>query len=129
MTTFICPICLPVTRMALSRGGGHDGGAVLVVVEHGDVAHLLQAALHLETAGAAMSSRLMPPKLLEIRAMVSTSLSRPWCHTDGEGVHPAELLEEGALALHHRHTGGRADVPRPSTAEPSVITATDCSGG
>lgn len=32
-------------------GGHHDGGAVLVVVEHGDVAHLLQAALHLEAAG------------------------------------------------------------------------------
>src|SRR4029453_8525147 len=60
---------------------------------------------------------------------------------DGPGVDAGELLEQQGLALHHRQGGGRADfaggedgpaggaaagpmLPRQSTAEPSVTTAT-----
>ena len=45
-------------------GGGDDGGAVLVVVEHRDVEQLVQLCSMMKHSGALMSSRLMPPKVL-----------------------------------------------------------------
>ena len=102
----------------------HHGGAVLVVVEDGDVTALFQLALDLKAAGAAMSSRFTPPKLPWSRATVLTMSSTSLLATQGHRVHAAEGLEQHALALHHRHPGLRADVPRPRTAVPSVTTAT-----
>ena len=94
-------------------GGHHDGGAVLVVVEHGDVAHLLQAALHLEAAGGGDVLQVDAAEALGDQGDGLHQLVHVLgVHAEGEGVHPAELLEEGALALHHRHTGGRTDVPQ-----------------
>ena len=56
--------------------------------------------------GAAMSSRLMPPKTGAMRCTVSTicvgaSRSRD-VEADREGVDAGELLEQQGLALHHR---------------------------
>jgi hypothetical protein len=44
---------------------------------------------------------------------------------DRVGVDVGEGLEQLRLALHDRHGGLRADVPQPSTAVPSVTTATE----
>jgi hypothetical protein len=52
-----------ILQSVVQRGQGDDGGAVLIVVEHGDVEALDQRRLDLKGAGGAMSSRLMPPKV------------------------------------------------------------------
>ena len=72
-----------------------------------------------------MSSRFIPPKLPEIRAIVSTIVSTSF-----------EFMQSGkastsAKALNRAHLPSITGIParppispRPSTAEPSVITAT-----
>ena len=61
--------------------------------------------------GAEMSSRLMPPKPGAIASTVATIASGSLVlRTDRERVDAGELLEEHALALHHRHRGLGADV-------------------
>ena len=58
-----------------------------------------------------MSSRLMPPKVGSSAAMISTSLSGSRLgDLDVEDVDAGELLEQDALAFHHRLGGQRADV-------------------
>ena len=58
-----------------------------------------------------MSSRLMPPKVGSSAAMMSTSLSGSrLVDLDVEDVDAGELLEQDALAFHHRLGGERADV-------------------
>ena len=88
--------------------------AVLVVVEHGDVALLLQLPLDLKAAGG---GDVLQIDATEGAGDVVDSLDK-LVHVLGldaqrEGVHPAEGLEQHALALHHRHPGLRADVPKP----------------
>jgi hypothetical protein len=62
-------------------------------------------------SGALMSSRLMPPKVGSSAAMMSTSLSGSrLVDLDVEHVDAGELLEQHALAFHHRLAGQRADV-------------------
>ena len=62
-------------------------------------------------SGALMSSRLMPPKVGSSAAMMSTSLSGSrLVDLDVEHVDAGELLEQAALAFHHRLAGERADV-------------------
>ena len=58
--------------------------------------------------------------------MMSTSLSGiGLIHLDVEHVDPGELLEQAALALHHRLARPAAPMlPRPSTAVPFETTAT-----
>lgn len=60
-----------------------------------------------------MSSRLMPPKLLEIRAMVSTSLSTSLVSTQmGKASTPPNSLKRAHLPSITGIPGGRADVPQ-----------------
>ena len=62
-------------------------------------------------SGALMSSRLMPPKVGSRLATISTSLAGSVSSDlDVEHVDAGELLEQAALALHHRLAGQRADV-------------------
>ena len=94
-------------------GPHHDGGAVLVVVEDGDVANLFQAALHLKATGGG--------DVLQVDAAKTFGDEGDGAHqgvhvlgvnTEGEGVHIGKRLEKGALALHYGHTGGGADIPQ-----------------
>ncbi len=75
--------------------------------------------------GVEMSSRLTPPNegasrtyglhdLVDARAV----------QRDRHGIHPAELLEQDGLALHHGREASGPMSPSPSTAVPSVTTAT-----
>ena len=91
--------------------GHHDGGAVLVIVEHGDIQLSLQRLFDLKALGAL--------DILQIDAAKGGGNGLAGCdHTggivgidaDGEGIHAAELLEQHGLALHHRQTGLGADV-------------------
>ena len=95
----------------LERGERHDGGAVLVVVEDGDVEQLLEPALDLEAARCgdvlqvdAAEARRQPDDGLDDLLDVGGG------QADRDGVDAAELLEQHGLALHHRHRRGRADV-------------------
>ena len=92
--------------------GDHDRGAVLVVVEDGDVEFLLEAGLDLEAAGGA--------DVLEVDAAEGTGheldglddfLRVFGAETDGIGVDVSISLEEGAFAFHDGHAGFGADVP------------------
>ena len=92
---------------------GDDGGAVLVVVEDGDVALLLQLPLDLKAPGGG--------DVLQVDAAegagdvvdgVHELVHVLGLHAQGERVHVAKGLEEHALALHHRHAGLWADVPK-----------------
>jgi hypothetical protein len=93
------------------RRGRDDGGAVLVVVEDRDVHALAQLLLDVEALG-----RL---DVLEVDAaqrglqrgddvdqLVGVALGQ----LDVEHVDAGELLEQAALAFHHRLAGQRADV-------------------
>ena len=92
-------------------GQGDHGGAVLVVVEDGNVALLLQLALDLEAAGRG--------DILQIHAAKAAGDVIDGLHelvhvlgldAQGEGVHIGKGLEQHALALHDGHTGLGADV-------------------
>ncbi len=62
-------------------------------------------------AGAAMSSRLMPPKVGSRRAMASTKGSTAVSSTSMSITSmPENFLKSAGLALHHRLRGQRADV-------------------
>ena len=75
--------------------------------------------------GAEMSSRLMPPKLLEMRAMVLTISSTSWVSTHrGKASTPANSLKRTHLPSMTGIPATGPMLPRPSTAEPSVMTAT-----
>ena len=91
--------------------GDYDGGAMLVIVEHGDVQLPLQGLLDLEAFRAL--------DILQIDAAEGggDGLARRndaggvvGVDADGEGVHPAELLEQHGLALHDGQPGFGADV-------------------
>ena len=91
--------------------GDHDGGAVLVIVEHRDVQLFFQRLLDLKALGAL--------DILQIDAAEGRRNGLAGCDhffgtvgvdADGEGIHPAELLEQHSLAFHDRQAGLRADV-------------------
>ena len=95
-------------------GQHHDGRAVLVVVEDGDVEPLLQPALDLEAARRR--------DVLEVDPAVGRRdpgdgvhqlVDGPGLHAHRHGVDPGEVLEEHRLALHDRQRGQRADVAQP----------------
>jgi hypothetical protein len=105
-------------QRVVQRGEHHDRGAVLVVVEHGDVQRLAQPLLDLEA--------LRCGDVLEVDPAVDRGdrLDDPHDLVDVLGVEahrpcvdPREVLEQGGLALHHRqrrHPGRcpRARAPR-----------------
>ena len=93
------------------RGGRDDRRAVLVVVEHGDVEAIAQLLLDVEALGGL--------DVLEVDAaerglhggddldqLVGVALGQ----LDVEHIDASELLEQAALAFHHRLGGQRADV-------------------
>jgi len=93
------------------RGADHDGGAMLVVVEDRDLHALAQLLLDVEALG-----RL---DVLEIDAAeggleggdhVDQLVGVGLVDLEVEDVDAGELLEQHALAFHHRLGGERADV-------------------
>ena len=117
------PTCLSPLRMAAAATRSRCRA---VRREDRNTSWLAQRLLDVEALGALMSSRLMPPKVGSMRAMVSISLSVEFVELDVEHVDAGELLEQAALAPHHRLARQRADVAQPSTAVPLVMTATSC---
>ena len=93
------------------RGTGHDRGAMLVVMEDGNVAGLLEATLNLEAARRG--------DVLEVHAAKAAGEQLHGAHdlihvvgadAQGEGVHVGEGLEESTLALHDGHARLGANV-------------------
>ena len=75
--------------------------------------------------GAEMSSRLMPPKLLEMRWMVRAISSTFWVSTQiGKASTPANSLKRTHLPSMTGIPASGPIFPSPRTAEPSVMTAT-----
>ena len=126
MTTLSSPIFLPVTFTAFRRAAPTTIAVPCWSSWNTGISQrsfsFFSISKHL---GAAMSSRLMPPKLLEIRAMVLTMVSTSLESThSGNASTPANSLNSAHLPS---MTGIPADgpiSPRPRTAVPSVITAT-----
>ena len=95
----------------LQRRQHHDRGAVLVVVEDGDVQSSRSRSSTSKQRGALMSSRLMPPKEGASRTTVSTSASTSvQSRQIGTASTFANCLNSSGLALHDRHGGRRPDV-------------------
>ena len=84
---------------------------MLIVVEHGDVADLLQTALHLKAAGRGDVLQIDAAEAAGEQVAGADDLVHVFApDAQRNGVHAAELLEEHALALHDGHAGLRADV-------------------
>ena len=90
---------------------GDNGGAVLVIVEDGNVALFLQLPLDFKAARGG--------DVLQVHAAegagdqvhgVDELVHILGLHAQREGVHIAEGLEEHALALHNGHTGLGTDI-------------------
>ena len=103
-----------------------DGGAVLIVVENGDIAAFLQLLLDLKAAGrgnilqidAAEASRRASDTVF---TMSSTSLER--MHRGMASTSPNALNSTHLPSITGMPASGPMS-PRPSTAVPSVTTAT-----
>ena len=84
---------------------------MLVIVEDGDVTHLLQAALNLKAPG---SGNVLQVDAAEGTGDIVHGLDKLvhvlGLDTKRESIHIGKALEEHALALHDRHTGLRTDV-------------------
>ena len=105
------------------RGGGDDRGAVLVVVEDGDVEGFLELLFDLE---AFRSADVLEVDAAEGRrdhlAEADDLLRVLAVDLDVEHVDVREALEENALAFHHGLAGERADV---AEAEHGAAVAQD----
>ena len=96
----------------IDQGGrGHNGGAVLVIMENRNIQLTLQPLLNFKTAGRAY--------ILQIDASECGGdplyslyyfLCVPGIQTDGDRVHAAEFFKEDGFSLHDRHGGLRADI-------------------
>ncbi|MEX0675160.1 MAG: hypothetical protein WD067_10325 [Gaiellaceae bacterium] len=96
------------------RGQHDDRGAVLVVVEDGDVEPLLQPALDLEAARRGDVLQVDPAEPGRDRLdRLDDPVRILRRQADRPGVDPGELLEQHRLPLHHRQRGLRADVAEP----------------
>ncbi len=95
-------------------GGGDDGGTVLVIVEHRDVAAGDQRLFNLEALGgldvfqvdAAEGVGDGGHRIDELGAGLVL-------HLDVDGVDAGKALEQQGLALHHRLGGQRAQIAQP----------------
>ena len=75
--------------------------------------------------GAAMSSRLIPPYTGAIAFTISMIFSVSWVSRQtGHASTPANRLKSAALPSITGRAAAGPRLPRPSTAEPSVTTAT-----
>jgi len=95
-------------------GGGDDRGAVLVVVEDGDVHGLLQLLLDVEAFGSLDVLEVDAAEgRFEHLAGADDLVGVLAVQLDVEHVDVSEALEEHPLALHHRLAGQGADVAEP----------------
>ena len=86
---------------------------MLVVVEDGDIAALLESALDLKAPGGRDVPQIDAAKRPgQQRHGVDDLIHVVGPDAQGDGVHPAKGFEQGAFALHHRHPGLRPDVPQ-----------------
>ena len=93
------------------RGSHHDGSAMLVVMEYGDIADFLQLAFYLETAGSADIFQVDAAKAAGNQVDGAYQLVNILAaDADGERIHIGKGLEQGALALHNGHAGFGADI-------------------
>ena len=87
---------------------------MLVVVEHRDVQPLLQPLLDLKAARRRDVLQVDPAERRRDQLHHTHDLA---CvgrvQADRKRIHACELLEQAALALHHRHRRARADVAKP----------------
>ena len=89
----------------------NDGGAVLVVMEDGNVAALLESALDLEAAGRRDILQIDASEAAgEKPHSVDDFVHVLAANTQGDRVHIAEGFEENALALHDGHARLRTDI-------------------
>ena len=96
------------------RRGRDDGGAVLVVMEDGDVERLLQRSLDDEAFGRGDVLQIdAGDGGAEHLAEADDLLRIARVHLDVEHVDPREALEEHPLPFHHRLGGERTDVAQP----------------
>lgn len=106
-------------------GRGNDGGTVLVIVEHRDVALFNQGALDLE---ALWRLDVFKVDATEGDRDAADSVDeRLWAFRfdfDVEHVNTRETLEQNTLAFHDRLGSQWAEVTQTEMAVPSEITAT-----
>ena len=92
-------------------GRDHNGGAVLIVVEDRNIAALFQLLLDLKAAGRSNILQVDTAKgAADVVHRLHKFVHILGAHAQGEGVYAAEFLKQHALALHHGHTGLRANV-------------------
>ena len=105
-------LLLPNDLQRIGQAGQrNDGGAVLVVVEDGDVAAFLELALDLKASGRGNILKVdAAERAGDERDGIDEFVHIVRLDTQREGIHIAEGLEEHAFALHDRHTGLRADI-------------------
>ena len=93
------------------RGAGDDRGAVLVVVEDGDLERLAQRLFDVEAVRRADVLEIdAADRRLEQLAELDDVVRVLGSDFEIEHVEIGELLEEIAFAFHHRLAGDRADV-------------------
>ena len=91
----------------------NDGGAVLVIVEHGDIQLALQLGLDLKAFGAADILQIDAAEGGGDRLDSGNDLLLGFgVQADGKGIYPGKFLEQDALALHDRQTCLGADVAK-----------------
>ena len=92
----------------------HHGGAVLVIVEDGDGAALLQLPLDLKAPWGGNILQIDPAEAaLEQGDGVDDLIHVLAVNAQGHSVHAAKGFEQDAFALHHRHPSHWADVTQP----------------
>ena len=92
-------------------GQRNDGGAVLIVVEDGDIAALFELAFDLKASGRGNILKVdAAERAGDERDGIDEFVHIMRLDAQREGVDVAEGLEEHAFALHDRHTGLRADI-------------------
>jgi hypothetical protein len=92
----------------------HDGGAVLVVMKDGDLHALAQLALDVEAVRRLDVLEVDAAERGLQRGNDLDQLVRVFLvDLDVEHVDTRELLEQDALAFHHRLAGQRADIAQP----------------
>lgn len=103
-TTWISSIFFPTTFKAFKRAArDHNGGSVLVVVEHRNIQLLFQTGLYLKAFGG---SDILQIHTAEAGGDGLYSLDDLFSvlgiQADGEGIYVSKFLKQDRLSLHHR---------------------------
>ncbi len=96
----------------IEQAGGHDDrGAMLVVMEDGNVHHLAQLLLDDEAVGRLDVFQIDAAEAgTEIAHAVDEGVDVGGIDFEVDGVDIGEALEQHRLAFHHRLGGGRAQI-------------------